>query len=165
MSHSSAAQYPCLPKVPPAKVAARRRHLRVLPPPVVRTWHVVAVTVAVAAAAIALAIAIRPPAPVEATVSWVALPDVPVAVASVAPVAPEVAAPAPVATAAAPVACVAVPGRAAPAARKAGSSMFDDPDAVEDHTVGRALPAGSKPTDRVSRAEFQRELAALGGAQ
>lgn len=40
--------------------------------------------------------------------------------------------------------------------------MFDDPDAVEDHTVGRALPAGSRPTDRVSRADFQRELAAMG---
>lgn len=166
MSHSSVQRVQTLPRTAPRPLAPAR-HLRSLKQagPQVQTWHVLAVTLVVALAAVALAIALRPAQTVATPVTWVALPDLTAETGTehintdATPAKSAQARPHETGTE------HIINARPGPAPRKAGTSMFDDPDAVEDLTVGRALAPDAKPADRVSRAEFQAALAAQSGSR
>ena len=164
MSQSSAQRILTVPRSNSRNVAQRPqlRSVKRSAAPRVETWHVLAVVLVVGLSALSMAFARSKAPAVEAPVTWVLLPSVSVAAE---PAAAKTGAPAPVAAPAAEShAGEVVAGRPAPAKARAGASVFDDPDAKEDLTVGHALAKDAKPADRVTMEEFKLALAAQDGA-
>lgn len=164
MSQSSAQRILTVPRSNSRNVPHRPllRSVKRSPAPRVETWHVLAVVLVVGLSALSMAFARSKAPAVEAPVTWVQLPSV-----SVAAEAAGAKASAPVAVAAPEAAAHGAevsPSRPAPAKARAGASVFDDPDAREDLTVGHALAKDAKPADRVTMEEFKLALAAQDGA-